>query len=108
MSIKRDSADLLFFQLESNATTDRGGPGWPLPGIRGLARAGKFTAGAVPAIGVAAIAGFAVVILNPCHLFTYAFRLFAILPAALLFSVIGTRISAAGVFFRRYHIAADR
>lgn len=76
--------------------------------LSGLARAGKFTADTVPAIGVAAIASFAVVILNPCHPFTYAFRLFVILPVALLFSGIGTRISAAGARFRRYRVAADR
>jgi diguanylate cyclase (GGDEF)-like protein/PAS domain S-box-containing protein len=63
----------------------------------GLARAGKFTAGAVITISAAALASFAVVILNPHDLFEYAFLLIAILLAALLFSEIGTWVTAVGV-----------
>ena len=63
----------------------------------GLARARKFTTGAVITIGTAAIACFAVVILNPHDLFGYAFLLIAILLAALLFSEIGTWVTAAGI-----------
>jgi diguanylate cyclase (GGDEF)-like protein/PAS domain S-box-containing protein len=63
----------------------------------GLARAGKFTAGAVVAISAAAMASFAIVLLNAHDLFVYAFLLIAILLAALLFSEVGTWVTALSV-----------
>jgi len=65
----------------------------------GLARAGKFTVGAVLTICASALASFAIVILNLHDSSAYAYLLFPILLAALLFSEIGTWVTAVGVLF---------
>jgi len=65
----------------------------------GLVRVGKFTLGALLTISATAFACFAAVLLNLQNSFLFAFLLLPILLASLLFSGIGSWITAVGVIF---------